>query len=37
MSTTINPNTHITFVGGGNMGRALISGLITNGFKAEQI
>ena len=37
MSTTINSNTHITFVGGGNMGRALISGLITNGFKAEQI
>ena len=37
MSTKINPNTHITFVGGGNMGRALISGLITNGFKAEQI
>ena len=37
MSTMINPNTHITFVGGGNMGRALISGLITNGFKAEQI
>jgi len=37
MSTKINPNTHITFVGGGNMGRALISGLIANGFKAEQI
>ena len=37
MSTIINPNTHITFIGGGNMGRALISGLITNGFKAEQI
>jgi pyrroline-5-carboxylate reductase len=37
MSTTINSNTHITFVGGGNMGRALISGLITNGFKVEQI
>ena len=37
MSTAINPNTHITFIGGGNMGRALISGLIANGFKAEQI
>jgi len=37
MSTIINPNTHITFIGGGNMGRALISGLITNGFKAGQI
>jgi pyrroline-5-carboxylate reductase len=37
MSTIINPNTHITFIGGGNMGRALISGLIANGFKAEQI
>ena len=37
MSTIINPNTRITFIGGGNMGRALISGLIANGFKAEQI
>jgi pyrroline-5-carboxylate reductase len=37
MSTAINPNTHITFIGGGNMGRALISGLIANGLKAEQI
>lgn len=37
MSAIINPNTHITFIGGGNMGRALISGLINNGFKAEQI
>ena len=32
-----NSNVHITFIGGGNMGRALISGLITNGFKAGQI
>jgi pyrroline-5-carboxylate reductase len=37
MSTIINPNTHITFIGGANMGRALISGLIANGFKAAQI
>lgn len=37
MSAIINPNTHITLIGGGNMGRALISGLINNGFKAEQI
>ena len=37
MSAIINPNTRITFIGGGNMGRALISGLINNGFKAEQI
>ena len=28
---------HITFIGGGNMGRALISGLISNGFQANQI
>jgi pyrroline-5-carboxylate reductase len=32
-----NSNAHITFIGGGNMGRALISGLITNGFKPNQI
>lgn len=37
MSIEINPNSHITFIGGGNMGRALISGLIKNGFKAGQI
>ena len=36
-SRTIQPNTHITFIGGGNMGRALISGLLANGFEAEQI
>ena len=28
---------HITFIGGGNMGRALISGLLTNGFESNQI
>lgn len=28
---------HITFIGGGNMGRALISGLLSNGFLANQI
>jgi pyrroline-5-carboxylate reductase len=32
-----NSNVHITFIGGGNMGRALISGLLANGFKAHQI
>ena len=32
-----NSNVHVTFVGGGNMGRALISGLLANGFKAKQI
>lgn len=37
MSTIINPNTHITFIGGGNMGRALISGLLANGFESKQI
>ena len=37
MSTKINANAHITFIGGGNMGRALISGLLTNGFDANQI
>jgi pyrroline-5-carboxylate reductase len=30
-------NTHITFIGGGNMGRALISGLLNNGFEPNQI
>jgi pyrroline-5-carboxylate reductase len=37
MSIEMNPNSHITFIGGGNMGRALICGLIKNGFKAGQI
>lgn len=37
MSIKINPNSQITFIGGGNMGRALISGLMKNGFIAEQI
>jgi pyrroline-5-carboxylate reductase len=32
-----NSNVHITFIGGGNMGRALISGLLANDFKAHQI
>jgi pyrroline-5-carboxylate reductase len=33
----INQNTHITFVGGGNMGRALVSGLLANGAQANQL
>lgn len=33
----MNQNAHITFIGGGNMGRALISGLLSNGFEANQI
>jgi pyrroline-5-carboxylate reductase len=38
MSTQqINQNVHITFIGGGNMGRALISGLLANGFEANQL
>ena len=38
MSTQqINQNDHITFIGGGNMGRALISGLLANGFEAKQL
>ena len=38
MSTQqINQNTHITFIGGGNMGRAMISGLLANGFEAHQL
>ena len=38
MSTQhINTNAHITFIGGGNMGRALISGLLANGFEATQM
>jgi pyrroline-5-carboxylate reductase len=32
-----NQNAHITFIGGGNMGRALISGLLANGFQANQL
>jgi len=32
-----NGNVHITFIGGGNMGRALISGLLANGFHSNQI
>jgi pyrroline-5-carboxylate reductase len=37
MITKINANAHITFIGGGNMGQALISGLLANGFNANQI
>ena len=38
MSTQqINQNAHITFIGGGNMGRALICGLLSNGFEAKQL
>jgi pyrroline-5-carboxylate reductase len=37
MSTQNQANTHITFIGGGNMGRALISGLLANGFHAKQL
>jgi pyrroline-5-carboxylate reductase len=36
-STQNNSNAHITFIGGGNMGRALISGLLANGFEPNQI
>jgi len=32
-----NSNVHITFIGGGNMGRALISGLLASGFNPNQI
>lgn len=32
-----NSNAHITFIGGGNMGRALISGLLANEFEPNQI
>jgi pyrroline-5-carboxylate reductase len=32
-----NSDVHITFIGGGNMGRALISGLLANGFNSNQI
>ncbi len=38
MSTQqINQNAHITFIGGGNMGRALINGLLAHGFEAKQL
>ena len=36
-SSQNNSNAHITFIGGGNMGRALISGLLANGFEPNQI
>jgi pyrroline-5-carboxylate reductase len=32
-----NSNVHITFIGGGNMGRAMISGLLANGFNSNQL
>jgi len=32
-----NSNVHITFIGGGNMGQALISGLLASGFEPKQI
>jgi pyrroline-5-carboxylate reductase len=32
-----NSHVHITFIGGGNMGRAMISGLLVNGFNSNQI
>jgi pyrroline-5-carboxylate reductase len=32
-----NSNVHITFIGGGNMGRALISGLLASGFESNQM
>lgn len=37
ITTTIQSQVHITFVGGGNMGRALISGLLASGFISQQI
>ncbi|CAM3648403.1 pyrroline-5-carboxylate reductase [Polynucleobacter arcticus] len=33
----INQDAHVTFIGGGNMGRALISGLLANSFEANQL
>lgn len=36
-STEKSRNAHVTFIGGGNMGRALISGLLANGFESNQI
>jgi pyrroline-5-carboxylate reductase len=35
--STHHSQTHITFIGGGNMGRALISGLLANGFNTQQL
>jgi len=38
MSTQLtNQNAHITFIGAGNMGRALIRGFLANGFEANQL
>ena len=37
MNLQNHSNVHITFIGGGNMGRALMSGLLTNGFVPQQI
>ncbi len=37
MNMQNNRNAHITFIGGGNMGRAMISGLLANGFESNQI
>lgn len=40
MTTQLHPllhEAHITFIGGGNMGRALIGGLLTSGLLAKQI
>ena len=34
---TLNRDIHITFLGGGNMGRALIGGLLKEGLLAQQI
>ena len=34
---TLNSDIHITFLGGGNMGRALIGGLLKEGLLAQQI
>jgi len=34
---TLNSDIHITFLGGGNMGRALIGGLLKEGLQAQQI
>ena len=37
--STLSPlvHTHITFIGGGNMGRALIGGLLASGLSAKQM
>ena len=37
LAKPLHPNMRITFIGGGNMGRALISGLLQHGFLAQQI